>query len=519
MGTDVGARVLGALVAALVSVAAARGVEPVEVVGEWRVEGGGSRRVVLDGTSATLQVTWPRSGEQVSLVGAAREGLVFLREVVPETPGLAGALEGRPAGRRPARTVEVRVRSTTEDGGAMADALFREGQRFVTAERWSRPGRPKVEVLALEPQVGWCPKDGPLTVRFRVQNAPLRLRLRVVVAPSDGEVDARRVAFYMGKVDEVDGRPTRRIVREVDLGAPFEPGEHEVTYDGRDSTGDRRLLLGGRYRVVLLGDGDLRDEMVMMVAPPRTEYVGPRWPRRVDEGGVEVDAGRDRGVAHSMISSRVEPLALGQPDRTHLGGVSREDAVEALSRAAMVTIATHGCERALNFYTAPEDAVERPDHVAWLQLRHLDALAEQSGDERPFADLHTVVVWACLAGKRELPERLVELGADIVVAFTTQIASAGHELFMIGLLEAAVAESKERPGCLKGALEVGRNAAHRADQVWRSLAREDPGEYARLWAKGLRPLEGDGVLRIVGAANIDLKVEPLAPGRWGCSTN
>ncbi len=379
MGTDVGARVLVALVAALVSVATARGVEAVEVIGEWRVEGGGPRRVVLDGTSVTLHVTWPRGGDQVALVGPVQGGFAFLREVTPETPGLAGALEGRPAGRRPARTVEVRVRSTSEDGGAVADALFREGRTFVTAETWTRPGRPKVEVLALDPQVGWCPKDGPLTVRFRVQSAPASLRLRIVVAPSDGDADARRVAFYMGKVDEVDGPPTRRIVREVELGAPFEPGEHEVTYDGRDGTGDRRLLLGGRYWVVLLGDGDLRDEMAMMVAPPRTEYVGPRWPRRLDAAGNVTDLGRYRVAGYAEMSRGTDDLGFDTPAATHLEGVTNEDALGALSRAALVTIATHGCERALTFYTAPDDAAEDPDHVVWLRADDLEAFTEQAG--------------------------------------------------------------------------------------------------------------------------------------------
>ncbi len=117
-----------------------------------------------------------------------------------------------------------------------------------------------------------------------------------------------------------------------------------------------------------------------------------------------------------------------------------------------------------------------------------------------------------------LPARLVELGADVVVAFTTMINSGGHELFVAKYLDAALRESDDRKGHLNSANEVARKAAHAADVVWRELEK-DPPAYQRALATGARPLEGEGVLRVVTAPGIDPRVEPLAPGRWGCSTN
>lgn len=509
-------RVTALVTAALLSASAARAVE---VVGEWRGEDGGPRRVVLDGTTARLQLTWP-TGEQVSLVGVARGGHAFLREAGPETPGVAGVLEGRDAGRRPVRSVEVRIRAGDDDHGVAADALLREGRRFVTREVWTRPGRPAVDLLSIAPQVGWCPKDGPLTVRLRVRNAPVTLRLRVVVAPSDGEADARRVGFYMERVEAFESRPTRRIVRELALneGAPLEPGEHTVTFDGRDGTADRRLLLGGRYWIAVVGQPDLRAEEVVVVAPPRTEYVGPRWPRRAGADGDLADPGRDRTVAHAAVVAGAPKVGLGKPAGAHLGGVTSDDALAALSRAAMVTIATHGSERSISFYTAAEDVTEDPAHVVSLRAPELDAFAEATGG-KPLADLHTVIVWACLAGKRELPGRLVAMGADVVVGFTTLVYAAGHERFVTRYLKAALDASKTDPGRLKSALEIAGDAAHHADQVWRDLKKEHPARYAALLARGARPLEHEGVLRIVTAPGVDPAREPLAPGRWGCSTN
>ncbi len=496
-----------------------------EVVGEWTTgDEDEVRRVVVDGTTASFEVTWPTTGDVVTVVGVARGGHAFLREVAPETPGLVGALEGRRAEARPVRSVEVRVTREDDDGGAHADAVLREGSRFVAVERWRRAGRPALDLLALRPQVGWCPKDGPLTVRFRVRNAPASLRLRVIVAPSGGEAERRRVEFYVGKLSTFERRPTRRIVRELRLngGAPFEPGEHEVTYDGRDGTGDERLLLGGGYWVALLGDDDvdLRVEDNILVAPPRTEYVGPRWPKRVGPDGEETDPGRNRGSSHAMISSKLEDLGLGRPAASLLGGVTTGDATDAMRRAAQVTVATHGAERALTFYTAPDDEVERPEHVDVLGYAELDALGAAGGaSDKPLADLHSVIVWACLAGKRELPGRLVALGADVVVAFTTSIHAGGEARFVTHALAKSLAASEKRAHALMSVREVSRLAAHEADQVWRDLERDDPAEYARLWAHGVRPLETEGVLRIETAPGIDPEIEPLAPGRWGCRTN
>jgi hypothetical protein len=499
-----------------------------ELDGTWQAETHGWRRLRVSHGAARLEVDWPGRGPVV-LVGASqgREAVVYAAEVA--TPGLAGVVEGREAA--PARPpLAVQVRLTRDDAdGAQADATWREGEQVVRRERWTRPGPPRLELLAIEPESPWAPKtQGPLRARFRLEGGPVALRLRVVVQPGDldGRSDEsaserRRVEFYQERLSaREDRRPTRVVIFERELGE-LEPGEHEVEWDGRDGSSDARLALGGGYRVVLLGDG-VQAEGRLVVAPPTSEFVGPRWPRswvRDSTGAEKLDPGRDRRSAHGVASPQLRYLGFEPPPDTLLRAVTPTQTFEALETAAVVTIATHGTPRELALYTDPDDTLMQPEHVASIGVSELGARAEALAQEKPLKDLHAVVLWACLTGSdgARVPRALIARGADVVVCFESIIQATGLDLFVKNAFLKSLELSKEtgRPLTIDVAMHEAAAASDRI--VWREVSDEDKRVVAEWRASGSRPLKE--VLRVELAAGIDPRTEQLAPARWGCSTN
>lgn len=519
-----GARNVAWLVVALTAFATSARAQ--DLGGTWRVEPASWRKLVVSaGGQARLDVEWPERG-LVSLVGVVQGGAANLSASESATPGLAGTIEGRRA-KRPRAPLSVRVRLTRDDAdGARADATWSEGERVVRQEVWTRPGPPTLEVLSLTPEGAWAPKSqGPLTVRFRLVGAPVALRLRVIVDPSGDrgdEVDEMRVGFYQSRIGICEDYrwPSRVTIFERAL-AEFEPGEHEVTWDGRDGSSDKRIALGGRYRLVLLGDG-VRAEGRVRVAPPRSEYVGPRWPMHRTKNSrnePKVDLGRDRRPAHSLSEGRLEDLGFTKPPATHLAGVTATETFEALETAAMVTIATHGNVDHFAVYADGRDDEQQAEDIQVIRPDDIDARDEALNHEKPLADLHTIILSACLtgAGDAVVPRRLIAQGADVVVCFTSMIISFGHEKFLARVLAASFdfAEGTRRRLNIQ---EVTLHAAQVSDGVtWRQDTAEQRAEVAEWRALGARPLRE--ALRVEVAPGLDPKREQLAPAKWGCSTN
>lgn len=504
--------------------------------GDWEASPRGTRRVERAQGAWSLGAEWPGRG-LVTVSGPSIGRSLLLRGRLPATPGLAGALEGENA---PA-AVDLAIEGTWHEGpdGVSADVVWREGGAVVRSERWTRPGPAELEILSVDPAAGWEPKvDGPLKVRFRVRGSAVAVRLRVALEP---EGDDRRVAFYAQELgySRNDGLPSRIVIFEADVadGARLEPGEHETSWCGRDRTAAQRLALGGGHRVVLLGGG-ARAQARLTVAPPRSEYVGPRWPMRRLEGldvrtnQPAIDPGRRREAILALMSPTVEAVGFAAPPPTHIAGVGTDQALRALAQAAQVTFGTHGLPGKIQLYTDPAALEHRDTDVAELGRVDVECMA----GVKPLRDLHTVVIWACLTGaltsaerKRamkhgrdpeevvpRLPASLLAGGADVVISFTEQLVSAGHDPFVLDFFKRALNKAEKehhRPGEVLAVMHVAKQAATEADRVvWGEI-----NAYKRAVFAPMVPAQD--CIRVDLAAGIDPASESLAPARWGNSTN
>jgi len=513
--------------------------------GRWSVEGGGSR--TLEG-GARLRLADPPDGlPVVPLEGSARGNRLRLEGRREGRKGVTHALDAHlgdgDAADAP-EDVEVVVTGTRreEDGGrVVVDVRYDVrggGASRTVEERWYRNGRADLEVVSVAPGRSYDSKaDGDVAVTFRVIGAPQAVRLRVEVEdpgriPAD--VAARRgqqraAGFYR----EQGLWPA---IREVDAseGALLEPGEHIVRWDGRDASSAERIALSGEYRLIVRSvrvHGDRfglhrlpEDARRLFVAAPRWTLFGPRWPEDPDRGR----SARDRDPAFDLM----EPQLAGSGFRVVRSAEWFDDAAvdaiyDRLEDTASATFASHGNVGRVAIFTGDPDD---PETFGETRAVNEAALRYHLGAQRPLRDVHSVFLWACLAGRSEatgleraarararleparadhpdLPAALIDLGVDLVVGFESSIIANAHRTF-----QDRVTRLLRGGASLTHASTV---AAGEADaQYWKPLSADKKRE---LLADGLAPLRF--CLRITAAAGVDPATERLIPARHGDSTN
>jgi len=161
--------------------------------------------------------------------------------------------------------------------------------------------------------------------------------------------------------------------------------------------------------------------------------------------------------------------------------------------------------------------------------------ARKWSDQTPLRDLHTVVIWACLAGKNDLPQRLLERGCDNVVGFSQSIDAGGVHFFYERLIEGLLLGDRDvadrQPLSVSEASRVA--AAFATQQVWdhtrraresdhraqNQAHRGEDGQYVAGWVPYTDTAPYTDCLvtyTAQGASGADTHLEV---GRWGNSTN
>lgn len=529
--------------------------EPFEWAGVWTT-GRGATRVVdgagRPGHQRTLE--WS-STPPVLLSGAGNDATLALTGRCPGAVGISEKLPGQevdPRADTPFQLVATRA-ADDERGHHVADVTIQAGHES-TRERWTRRGPTRLEVVSCSVEDGWNPKTGSLTLEYRLLGASACLRLRVLaeapapaqrsaMAESEARIATRRFAAYEALSKE---RDQGAVVVHSELLGDVRAGTHTATWDGRDDTDAKRLVHGGRLRLVVEAtDADARAERPLEVAVPVTKIVAPNWPKSPVNWAAPDrprDRGRDRAALHEQVRASGRQLGLSAPD-THESTATVASFLTALQTSAVVFVATHGGERSIGLYTAVGDDEVVKSHMeeveAW-DVNNLGSTTNERGtrvwpDKTPLRDLHTVVIWACLAGKNDLPQRLLERGCDNVVGFSESIDADGvyhfHQRLLEGLLTGDRDVADRQPLSVSEASRVA--AAFATQQVW-DRARRDRESAQRAQNRAHRGEDGKYVAGWVpytptapytdclvtytaqgaGAADTHLEI-----GRWGNSTN
>lgn len=508
--------------------------------GAWAVVDPGDRpftRSVArdpDGQLA-LALTWPGTDRRVVLRGRATGGGLDLRAEL-SGPGIVDALAGEPTARTIVLTARGRRLPPDDDGAAgMRVEYATDGQGW-GGETWRRGGRPGLDLIGLEPGARFDPKrQAALTIRLRVRGCDQALRVGVLLRGGTGD---DRAGFYAGQVPETPGG---RVVRAWTVVA-LPVGEHELTFDGRDGTGARRILLAGAYTLRIESELDPRVqvETELEVAPPHAELIATRWmPRDFTcplTGKTGTDPGRDHRPLARQVSQRLSYTGLTPSAET--GTISDAGVARALSGSARVTIATHGEEDGVAFYEAtPAELVatappaEDPRRVRRLTAQVLD---HQLQGEKPLRDLHAVFLWACRAGANGgedggqagqssclecgtgLPSCLVRNGADLVVAFNQSIFSVQLDSWLARLMAnlSGVTPAPAGGGARSLSWAAKEAAVYSDGLFWSAWG---PAERKILARRHVAPLSE--CLVIFSAPGIDPDRETLHPPRYGNSTN
>jgi hypothetical protein len=530
---------------------------PFEWAGAWLTDGGATR--VVDGAGRPghqRSLEWtPSRGAPVRLAGAGNDATLALSGRRPGAVGISEKLQGEQVDARADTRLQLVATRAADDaeGRQVAEVTIRAG-RETTRERWTRRGPTRLEVVSCSVADDWNPKTGPLTLEYRLRGAPARLRLRVLAeAPTPAQLgakdvgDVRRVTRRFAAYEALSAeRDQGAVVVHSELLGEVKAGTHTATWDGRDDTDAKRLVHGGRLLLVVEAtDAVARAERPLVVALPVTKLVAPNWPkRRVNPAAPDRprDMGRDRAALHGQVQAHARALSLSPPG-AHEPTATPASVLTALQTSAVVFVATHGGDRSVALYTAVGDDEEVPGHVeeadAW-DVNNLGSSKNEKGtrvwhDQTPLRDLHTVVIWACLAGKNDLPQRLLERGCDNVVGFSESIDGGGvyhfHQRLLEGLLLGDREVADRQPLSVSEASRVA--AAFATQQVWdrtrRALEsdhraqnqahRGEDGKYVPGWVPYTDTAPYTDCLvtytaQVTSGADTHLEV-----GRWGNSTN
>ncbi len=456
--------------------------------GAWLMDGQVVHEVARRGGGLVARIATSNGGALV-LEGPdpGPDGALVLEAALPRTPGVVGVLEGRTAERPAARARLVARRAAPgPDGEDTAQVEVTLDGRALGAWRWTRPGPASLEVEVEGGAVN--PKLARVFVRVRVRGRPQRVLFQVRL-PEDPADERRRFYASRGLAGEV-------LATFASPGA-LPVGEHEVPWDGRDATRDRRILLAGTYRVVA-DSAEARAERGPDRAPPEARL-------EVDRPRAAVIAPDTFAFAPSIPS---DDLLQHLPTRLARGGYDVDPTqrapspgsfADAMARAASVVLQTHGlpAETSLGLQPAGDEPAFTPASVP----------------PRSLLDVHFVQITACLAGQRgpggeDLPRALIAAGVDVVVTFDASV-------FM---LEAAHLHARVGPRLLLQGMPIERAlreaAAHASAYVWSRLG---PEELREALAEGARPTFLS--LRVDVAPGIDRATERLVPARHGAFTN
>jgi len=492
--------------------------------GTWNVDAGGHRIVEVD-REAALDYPLPAGGP-IRLTGRAWGDTLRLSGRVEGRRGAVQALDeallqGPPAeGPEPLEVTLVARRADDDDGEATVTArveLVQGDARRTRTETWRRPGPARLELIGLEPAGEYAPKaDGPLRVRVRVLGAPQALRLRVVLRGAGGKLpddvaarstQERALGFYREQ-------GTYPIVAEVTSDGVLPTGERALAWDGRDATAARRLVLQGRYRLVVEATrwpGRVAGERVprprvegsLEVAAPTWRLFGPRQPG--DTGWTSFGVAASDLVEAGYTTDAFEGL-LG--DWTRL--------LADLDQGAGASLTTHGRYGALLFGLEGRGlvAASTPTIRESLEARAARDGAPANAPADPLGDVLAVVVYACLTGSagaddraHRLPTVLVDLGVDHVVSFTHQVLVAEHAPFQEGLADLLRAGATLEQASRETAAAVDAQYWARLSELSRRVLREG----------GAAPLRE--ALIFDSASGVDPAETRLIPARHGDSTN
>lgn len=463
----------------------ARGEEPWP--GSWRIDGRpGARTLDPDGEHVLFDLVLDRGS--ASCRATVRRDRLEFDGMIFSSVGLVGALEER----RSDRPLQVRGTVTrtrpTVTGEETAEAVFFLEGREVLRERWTRPGTPELQVVALEGfgAGGLDPTRERLTVRVRVLGRAQEVTLTAQVP----DADRARASFYRR-----EGVDPRRVARTTPV--RLEPGEHALEWDGRDRGGSGRIALQGAWTIVV--DSAERAARRPAPAPLRVQVTVPRpWlqcvePRFEQHSKFPIDA-LDR-----LRSDFVLRYALA-PTRTRLGS---DAFVAALGHAAVGVVVTHGQEAqlALGDWTGP---------IGWFGPGDLPA-------GKPLRDVHAVFVFSCRTGatdadEQDLPRALVAAGVDVVVSSTETLLIAEAKPFHDSIGARLLGYGHP---IARAALDAAK-FAH--DQVWGAVDETRRQGWLDHHAR-IRSLHHAGVLRFATAPGVDASTELLVPARYGRANN
>lgn len=453
---------------------------------EWSVVETGEVRRLEPGPGGRVRLALiAGDGGPARVEGAAPVEVHDVLDLAGETvasAGIAGALEGREA--LPPVPVRVTVSRTpmTRWGELRAQATVHVGGRVVARETWSAPGRARLEVVALEGfgGGGLDPTREPCHVRVRVLGRAQHVTLRVQLPASDG-----RAGFY-GR-EGIDPRAVA-VVGPVHLA----PGEHVLSWDGRDDGPAERIALSGRYVLALQSSERAATDREpvtaeVTVAKPRAQCFQPSFERATP---FPADTLRKLRVDLS-IRYELAPTA----DR-----LDRDRFLEALGQAAVGVVVTHGHPAgfSLGDWDAPPPSLEARD------IRG-----------KPLRDVHAVFLFSCRSGAPDwegnhLAEALIAAGVDVVVLSkeTVLIAEARPYHDAIGFRLLGYGHPIKR---------AARDAAKFSyDEVWATESLETRKAWLRHPEK-IAPLVN--ALRVVTARGVDEAEERLVPARYGRATN
>ncbi|MCA8925348.1 MAG: hypothetical protein KDD82_26290 [Planctomycetes bacterium] len=513
---------------------AAGGAQAGDFQGRWRVvaqaDVGAHRTLRERGGRLSLldPPTLPGAGRGRPLYGASFGDKAELSSQ-PATRGVAQVLAGGGAEDATLRLSLKLVRRP--DKPLQAKATYRRDGQVVLREWWELEQAPLIELVSLWPRVNYDVKrDGPLRVTYRLRgDRPRRVRVCVELPAAAGP----RYAFYSEVMPQRVGCPAFEVVRGFAL--TREPGEHSVDLSGRDDTQARRILLAGSYRVSVtvegVDPGIGRAEGSLTVAAPRAEHLAPQWlahPSTDLEGNRTVDDSPDATARQRRLGKELGLLGNRTPGPQTL--LEPDDFGHRMARAAAVVIETHGYSQGVATYlpTGDEQPIGRSrplELAAGTFLIDAKRLIQNLPNEpKPLRDLHYVLIYACETGRGKFPERLVELGVDVVVAFNQKVPTSGAPFWTERLFHdlagseqgAAPAEGAEGAAGVRSLGWAAREAATFADGAWfAALSLQDQ---ARVKAVGWdKPLQTS--ITITTASGLDADRERALPARHGNSTN
>jgi hypothetical protein len=368
--------------------------------GTWNVDGGGQRTLARERGLLALDASFEAGAGKCSfhLVGAPSGHALHLQGSSDGSTGFVGALGGKKGG---GGRHQATVDATLDDGVVTARCAVDGADRGT--ETWRRGG---IEVVAL--LEGEKPASGAvdlkrsrtgLVIRYKVSGAAMNVTARIVVAPGHPYA-----SFYAS--------PT---IATIDAGH-VEPGEHEITWDGRDDTGAKRIALAGSYDAVVSSNG-ISAQKGFSVTPPWFEAIASNWPA-VDQGPGKLPLPAWKPAAELELLS----LFQGGLLMPGLGGgyvspgpsivTAPEEALARARDAATLVLATHGSRGSLTVHGRVASISYEPARLFGRELK----------------DCHVAIASACFSGNDEngpsVVQELVGAGCDVAIGFKQIVGSA-----------------------------------------------------------------------------------------------